>query len=97
MSYRLIGQDQLGLDPVPRSASSLDEIDGPVDWRPIEALQAPLQSLTQGEPAWTSLAMFKALVLSVWYEWTNVKLARALDHRASFHRFCGLARSERTP
>ena len=36
--------------------------------------------------------MFKALLLSVWYDLSDVKLAEALDDRASFRRFCGFSR-----
>ena len=96
MSYRLIGQDRLGLEPGSRSASSLDEIDGLVDWRPIEALLTKLYSSTKGEPAWPPLALFKALLLSVWHDLSDVKLAEALDDRASFRRFCGFSRNEAT-
>ncbi len=38
----------------------------------------------KGEPAWPPLAMFKALLLSIWYDLSDVKLAEALDDRASF-------------
>jgi len=96
MAYRLIGQDQLGPEPGSPSASSLDEIDGLVDWRPIEALLAPLYSSMKGEPAWPPLAMFKALLLSVWQDLSDMKLAEALDDRASFRRFCG-SRAPRRP
>jgi IS5 family transposase len=41
--------------------------------------------------------MFKALLLSIWYELSDVKLAEALDDRASFRRFCGFAGNESTP
>jgi IS5 family transposase len=41
--------------------------------------------------------MFKALLLSVWYDLSDVKLAEALDDRASFRRFCGFSRNEVTP
>ncbi len=41
--------------------------------------------------------MFKALLLSVWYDLSDVKLAEALDDRGSFRRFCGFSRSEATP
>jgi transposase, IS5 family len=41
--------------------------------------------------------MFKALLLSVWYDLSDVKLAEALDDRASFRSFCGFSRTEATP
>ena len=50
-----------------------------------------------GEPGWPPLALFKALLLSVWYDLSDVKLAEALDDRASFRRFCGFASDEPTP
>jgi len=41
--------------------------------------------------------MMKALLLSIWYDLSDVKLAEALDDRASFRRFCGFASAEPTP
>jgi len=41
--------------------------------------------------------MFKALLLTVWYDLSDVKLAEALDDRASFRRFCGFSGTEATP
>lgn len=41
--------------------------------------------------------MFRALLLSVWYDLSDVRLCEALDDRASFRRFCGFASSEPTP
>ena len=41
--------------------------------------------------------MFKALLLAVWHDLSDVKLADALDDRASFRRFCGFSQSEATP
>jgi transposase, IS5 family len=38
-----------------------------------------------------------ALLLSVWYDLSDVKLAEALDDRASFRRFCGFSGTEPTP
>jgi len=37
------------------------------------------------------------MLLSVWYDLSDVKLAEALDDRASFRRFCGFSVSEPTP
>lgn len=50
-----------------------------------------------GDDRWLPLAMFKARLLSIWYDLSDVKLAEALDDRASFRRFCGFSGSEATP
>jgi IS5 family transposase len=62
----------------------------------VSALFNPLYPAAKGEPAWPSLAMFRALLLSIWYDLSDMKLAEVLD-RASFCRFCGFAASEATP
>jgi IS5 family transposase len=41
--------------------------------------------------------MFKALLLAVWHDLSDVKLAEALEDRASFRRFCGFSAEEATP
>ena len=41
--------------------------------------------------------MFKVLLLAVWYDLSDVKLAEALEDRASFRRFCGFSSREPTP
>ncbi|WP_414476174.1 IS5 family transposase [Microvirga sp. M2] len=51
----------------------------------------------KGEPAWPPLALFRALLLAVWYDLSDVKLSEALEDRASFRRFCGFAAHEPTP
>ena len=97
MAHRSIGQEQLGFAVGSRSSSSLDELAGLIDWRPIATLLGSLYPATKGEPAWPPLSMFKALLLSVWYDLSDVKLAEAIDDRASFRRFCGFAGNEATP
>jgi IS5 family transposase len=37
------------------------------------------------------------MLIAVWYDLSDVKLAEALDDRASFRRFCGFAAQEPTP
>jgi IS5 family transposase len=51
----------------------------------------------QGRAGGPPLALFKAMLLSVWYDLSDVKLAEALDDRASFRRFCGFSAAEPTP
>ena len=36
----------------------------------------------KGESAWPPLSLFKALLLAVWCDLSDVKLAKALDDRA---------------
>jgi transposase, IS5 family len=50
-----------------------------------------------GEQAWPPLSIFKALLLAVWCDLSDVKLAEGLNDRASFRRFCGFAAEEPTP
>ena len=68
-----------------------------IAWAPIERLLEPLYPASKGEPAWPPLAMFKALLLAVWHDLSDVKLAEALEDRASFRRFCGFSSTEATP
>lgn len=93
----MIGRDRFGLVKRAGSRSPLDELSDLIDWRPVAALLDRLYSAPKGEPAWPPLAMFKALLLSVWYDLSDVKLAEALDDRASFRRFCGFSDHEATP
>lgn len=97
MAHRSIGQEQFGFAGRARPASSLDELGALIDWSPVAALLDALYSATKGEPAWPPLAMFKVLLLSIWYDLSDVKLAEALDDRASFRRFCGFSGTEATP
>lgn len=51
MAHRSIGQEQLGFVIGSRSASSLDELNGLIDWNPVTELLRPLYPATKGEPA----------------------------------------------
>lgn len=97
MAQRSIGQDQFGFARRERRTSSLDELGKMIDWNSVAVLLDPLYPASKGEPAWPPLAMFKALLLSIWYDLSDVKLAEALDDRASFRRFCGFSANEETP
>ncbi len=97
MARRQIGQETLLLTRVGTSTSSLDRLASLIDWTPIEALLGDIHSATKGEPAWPPLALFKAKLIAVWYDLSDVKLAEALDDRVSFRRFCGFSPQETTP
>ena len=99
MARRRIGQERLlqfGCSPARRSGS-LGEIAGMIDWTEIDRHLAMIYASAKGEPAWPPLCLFKALLLAVWYDLSDVQLAEALDDRTSFRRFCGFAVDEPTP
>jgi IS5 family transposase len=79
MAHRQIGQERLGFAASRGCCSSLDELSDLIDWHPITLLLRPIHGSAKGEAAWPPLAMLKALLLSVWYDLSDVKLAEALD------------------
>ena len=97
MSRRRIGQKSFGFGDRRGRQSSLDELAKLIDWTRVEAQFVDISSSAKGEPAWPPLALFKARLLSVWYDLSDAKLAEALDDRASFRRFCGFSGNEATP
>jgi IS5 family transposase len=97
LAHRSIGQERLGFAVASASTSSLDDLSRLIDWDRIAGILGQVHASAKGEPAWPPLAMFKALLLSVWYDLSDVKLAEALDDRASFRTFCGFSRTEATP
>jgi transposase, IS5 family len=98
MGQRRIGQERLRLEQASEGRqSSLDEISELIDWSPIAQTLSDIYSAAKGELAWPPLALFKALLIAVWYDLSDVKLAEALEDRVSFRRFCGFSRDEATP
>ena len=98
MAHRRIGQEKLALSPTPEpNRWPLDEIDALIDWMPLAQALSGIYAADRGEPGWPPLALFKALLIAVWYDLSDVKLAEALADRASFRRFCGFSRDEPTP
>jgi IS5 family transposase len=98
MSRRQIGHESFGfaVDGGGRR-SSLDDLSRLIDWAPIARRLGVISCAAKGERAWPPLALFKAMLISVWYDLSDVKLADALDNRTSFRRFCGFSASEPTP
>lgn len=96
MAHRRIGQERLDF-AASRGSGSLDGLSSVVDWSEIEGLVGDIYASAKGEPSWPPLALFKGLLLALWYDLSDVKLAEALDDRASFRRFCGFSSNEATP
>lgn len=97
MAHRSVGQDCLVFSRQDQKSSSLDDISALIDWQPIAALLGSLYAAPKGEAAWPPLTMFRAMLLAVWYDLSDIKLAEALDDRTSFRRFCGFSAHEPTP
>jgi IS5 family transposase len=98
MSQRRIRQEAFAFgSPGVGRRSSLDDPRDVIDWAPIEQRLVAVSCSTKGEPAWPPLALFKAMLLAMGYDLSDVKLAEALDDRASFRRYCGFSTSEATP
>lgn len=98
MSLRRIGQEAFSFGSSDTSRRcSLDELHDLIDWTPVQHQLAVVSSSAKGEPAWPPLALFKATLLAMWYDLSDVKLAEALDDRASFRRYCGFSANEATP
>ncbi|GAA0589759.1 IS5 family transposase [Craurococcus roseus] len=97
MARRRIGQEDLIARPEPRAASSLAELAALLDWTEVDRHLAGISAAAKGELGWPPLALFRALLLATWHDLSDVRLAEALDDRASFRRFCGFAAHEPTP
>jgi IS5 family transposase len=98
MARRRIGQESFGFDDGHSGGGlTLDDLAGLIDWLPVDRHLAEISNAARGEPAWPPVALFKAMLLAVWYDLSDVKLAEALDDRASFRRFCGFSSHEATP
>ena len=82
MARRRIGQEHLRLgDRGSSRTGSLDDLHRLIDWAAIDRHLAPIYASAKGEQAWPPLSLFKALLLAVWYDLSDVKLAEALDDR----------------
>ena len=98
MGRRRIGQERLGFVAERGGRRScLDDLTTLIDWALVEQHLEVISCAAKGEPAWPPLALFKGMLIAVWYDISDVKLAEALDDRASFRRFCGFSASEPTP
>jgi IS5 family transposase len=96
MAHRRIGQEEMFAADT-RAPGALDGLDAGLDWSRIETKLSGVYAARKGEKGWPPLALFKALLLATWHDLSDVRLAEALDDRASFRRFCGFSRTEPVP
>ena len=77
MARRRIGQERLGIIKGSTRNASLDQMSALIDWAEIDGYCAGIYAAVKGEPAWPPLALFRALLLAVWHDLSDVKLAEA--------------------
>jgi transposase, IS5 family len=82
---------------VSSGGGSLDQILTLIDRTEIDRHLVGIYAAAKGELGWPPLALFRAMLLAVWHDLSDVKLAEALEDRASFRGFCGFSASEPTP
>ena len=75
----------------------LCEIHELIAWDAIDALLAAINSAQKGADGYPPLCLFKALLLSIWYNLSDAKLEEALADRLSFRKFCGFPLLAQTP
>ena len=89
MSRSQIGQDQFGLSECNYRRLSLDGLPNLIDWFAIDQRLPGIFSASKGEPVWPPFALFKSLVLAVYYDLADVKLAKSHDECGSFRDISG--------
>jgi len=102
MAVRKTGQlgfaDSAVADRASKGSDDLAQIDGMVNWVPIETLLSGLvKPKAKGEASYPPLVLFKALLLQRWHGLSDPQLEAALSDRLSFLRFCGLSLEDRVP
>ena len=97
MARRRIGPEDLIARLEPRAACSLADLAALLDWAEIDRALAGISAAAKGDSGWPPLALFRGLLLATWHDLSGLRLAEALDDRASFRRFCGFAAHEPTP
>ena len=96
MAHRRIGQERLGLSAARSKCSSLDDLAGLIDWAPFAALLKPIHASAKASRPGRWRCSGRCCCRSG-TDLSDVKLAEALDDRASFRRFCGFSGSEAVP
>jgi IS5 family transposase len=77
---------------------ALDGIEGLLDWSRLEALLPQGEDARPtGRPGYPALTLFRALLLGLWYDLSDVKLSAALARDLLFRKFCRLELDQGAP
>lgn len=77
---------------------ALDGIESLLDWSRLEALLPQGdEGKATGRPGYPALTLFRALLLGLWYDLSDVKLSAALARDLLFRKFCRLELDQGAP
>lgn len=76
MSRRRIGREKFGFAVDRGQHSSLDALAKLIDWVPIDQALGVISCSAKGEPAWPPMTLFKAMLLSIWYDLSRRQACR---------------------
>ena len=75
----------------------LDGVEAVLDWSKLEGLMSGIYSAPTGRSSYPSLTMFRALLLGIWYNLSDVQLSKCLARDLLFRKFCHLELGHETP
>ena len=79
MARRRIGQERLGVIANDVAGTALEQIAALIDWSEVDRPLVGIYAAARGERGWPPLALFRAMLLAVWHDLSDVKLAEALE------------------
>lgn len=78
--------------------TALDDVEALIDWGRIEALlPCGEDGQATGRPGYPALTLFRALLLGLWYDLSDVKLSGQLARDLLFRKFCRLEIDQGVP
>jgi transposase, IS5 family len=83
--------------PDHKSLHEFDEIDALLDWKRIEADLSWVYNSKEGGASYPPIMMFRAMLLQVWHNISDVQAEKMLSRDLLFRRFCGLSFTDSVP
>lgn len=83
--------------PDHKSLHEFDEIDALLDWKRIEAHLFCVYNSKEGGASYPPIMMFRAMLLQVWHNISDVQAEKMLSRDLLFRRFCGLSFTDSVP
>ena len=80
-----------------KSLHEFDDIEKLLDWKKIEKIVEGVYNSPEGGASYPPLMMFKAMLLQVWHNLSDVQLEKMLSRDLLFRRFCRLSLTDKIP